>query len=237
MAASTVVKYGSLLKVNFSDNTTVLAYPLAENYFYASTNNWGLELITLSNNTIILTHSDYSISTGYQTSNSELWIITATSTSPTGGGGSGTPTPGGPWEWPLNTSLWTISSPYGPRTYPYNRFHYGVDITGHGINGVDVWAISDGVVSHSSYDIYGGNTVHIDHADNSRSYYDHFIAPSSTVVGQALVKGQVIGNVGSTGDSTGAHLHFETHKPPGTPVDPIIYMRERGHEFGEVQTT
>lgn len=105
-----------------------------------------------------------------------------------------------------------ISSPYG---YRGGDFHYGVDIASGGKH-VPIVAAADGVVSktkgHSSY----GNVIFIKHNINGTLYetvYAHMKDPTPLKVGQQVSKGQTIGTMGTTGNSTGIHLHFEVHSP------------------------
>lgn len=122
--------------------------------------------------------------------------------------------------WPLPGYTY-ISSGYGSR---WGGFHTGIDITGGGVYGANIVAAESGVVilasSHYSY----GNYVIIDHGGGYSTLYAH--ASSLLVsVGQAVHKGQAIAKVGSTGNSTGPHLHFEVrvngaHKNPSGFVHP-----------------
>lgn len=122
--------------------------------------------------------------------------------------------------WPLPGYTY-ISSGYGSR---WGGFHTGIDITGGGVYGANIVAAESGVVilasSHYSY----GNYVIVDHGGGYSTLYAH--ASSLLVgVGQAVHKGQAIAKVGSTGNSTGPHLHFEVrvggvHKNPSGFVRP-----------------
>jgi murein DD-endopeptidase MepM/ murein hydrolase activator NlpD len=115
-----------------------------------------------------------------------------------------------------------VTSGYGYRTHPiygYRRLHAGIDIgapTGQGI----VAALGGTVVTAGPMGSYG-NLVVIDHGDGFATAYAH---QSRVLVssGQRVAKGQRIGLVGSTGASTGPHLHFET-RVNGEPVDPMRY--------------
>lgn len=105
-----------------------------------------------------------------------------------------------------------ISSPYG---YRGNAFHYGVDIASGGKH-VPIVAAADGVVSRSEYHYSYGNVVFIKHNLNGKSYetvYAHMRDLPPVKVGEKVTKGQTIGTMGTTGDSTGIHLHFEVHSP------------------------
>jgi murein DD-endopeptidase MepM/ murein hydrolase activator NlpD len=124
-----------------------------------------------------------------------------------------------------------ISSPFGNRRY-YGRststaFHNGIDFEGK--FGEPILAAADGVVNHANWYYNYGRTVKITHADNFETLYAHMsrIAPGMTP-GTAVHKGDVIGYVGSTGRSTGPHLHFSTIVN-GQFVDPAQYLSAEGN--------
>jgi len=124
--------------------------------------------------------------------------------------------------WPSNNSR-TITSPYGMRFHPVlkqYKLHSGMDIGA--AYGTDVLAADSGtVISCGWMGGYGQATI-IDHGNGISTLYGH---QSQILVsnGQQVTKGQVIGKVGSTGWSTGPHLHFEV-RVNGTPVDPTKYL-------------
>ena len=109
---------------------------------------------------------------------------------------------------------------------PAGSAHTGSDIAGADINGTPIYAIQDGVVITSGYSNYGyGNYVIINHGecvDNNSSYislYGHCSALVA-VEGQTVKKGDLIGYVGTTGNSTGPHLHLEVREN-GERIDPL----------------
>ena len=111
-------------------------------------------------------------------------------------------------SWPL-PGYYRISSPYGYRIHPISKekkFHKGVDIPAK--FGTDVLATDYGVVSFSGVQNGYGNIVAIKHFDGKTSLYGH---NSKNIVkeGELVYKGQPIAKVGSTGRSTGNHVHFE----------------------------
>lgn len=131
------------------------------------------------------------------------------------------------FAWPYGGSYY-ISSGFGYRIHPtlgYSKLHGGIDITGSGAYGKPIYAIADGQVILSQYYDSYGNCVMIDHGTyNGTSIVSLYAHASSLVVsnGQNVKKGQLIAYVGSTGRSTGAHLHFEIREN-GTRVNPLNY--------------
>jgi murein DD-endopeptidase MepM/ murein hydrolase activator NlpD len=114
-----------------------------------------------------------------------------------------------------------VTSEFGPR---WGTEHEGIDI-GAGA-GAPVRAAADGVVRRASW--YGGygNAVIIDHGGGVQTLYGHN-ASLDVRPGQRVSAGQAIAKVGSTGDSTGPHLHFEV-EVDGRKVDPRPWLKERG---------
>src|SRR5690606_18128216 len=106
------------------------------------------------------------------------------------------------------------------------RLHAGVDMTSQPA-GSPVVAAAAGTVTAAGWSGGGGNTVTIDHGGGISTRYLHLATPSPLRLGQAVPLGQRIGLEGSTGDSTGSHLHFEVHVQ-GDPVDPVPFMAQRG---------
>ena len=137
-----------------------------------------------------------------------------------GGGGGAPPSNGGPFIWPCDGR---VGSGFGYRTHPISgttRMHTGVDM-GCG-NGTPIRAAAAGVVSSAGWNGGYGNAVVIDHGNGLATLYGH---QSSLAVsrGQSVSTGQTIGYVGSTGASTGPHLHWEVWVN-GSPVDPMGYV-------------
>ncbi len=114
-------------------------------------------------------------------------------------------------------------SPFGPRVHPiFNvvRMHTGIDMGAP--TGAPIYAAADGVVVIAGEQGGYGNTVVIDHGDGIATLYAHQSA-IGVVVGDLVEAGDVIGFVGSTGFSTGPHLHFEV-RLNGTPIDPLPHI-------------
>jgi murein DD-endopeptidase MepM/ murein hydrolase activator NlpD len=113
-----------------------------------------------------------------------------------------------------------ITSPYGYRTHPVlggRRLHTGVDIAAP--TGTPIYAVGNGEVIYAGWRGGYGNTVIVDHGGGRATLYAHMSSIGARV-GQSVSKGQVIGRVGSTGISTGPHVHFEL-RINGRPVNPL----------------
>ncbi|WP_052446862.1 murein hydrolase activator EnvC family protein [Candidatus Soleaferrea massiliensis] len=129
---------------------------------------------------------------------------------------------GGDLAWPL-PGYYTISSPYGSR-FGGADFHTGTDITGGGARGKDIVAANSGIVIVVGWMPNGyGNYFQIDHGGGISTLYAHcdevLVKP-----GQEVSKGEVVGKVGSTGWSTGPHLHFEVRVNNET-TDPMSHFK------------
>lgn len=127
---------------------------------------------------------------------------------------------------PIWPAVARISSPFGNRLHPVTktyRMHTGIDIA-VGMN-TPVKAADSGVVIHASDTWLGGygKTVIVDHGGGISTLYAHNNT-INTKVGENVVQGQVISYSGTTGLSTGPHLHFEV-RLDGTPVDPQKYLK------------
>lgn len=103
----------------------------------------------------------------------------------------------------------TISSEFGTRIHPISgdlRFHAGTDIAAK--EGTKIYAAFDGEVIKADYDQWNGNFIKIEHENDIMTVYCH-CKKLNVKKGQKIRAGEVIGTVGSTGSSTGPHLHFE----------------------------
>lgn len=130
-----------------------------------------------------------------------------------------------PAGWPLARGVGRITSGFGYRRDPFNRrvrHHDGTDISAR--HGTPVRSTAKGVVRKAEYMSYLGNTVVINHGNGINTVYAHLSA-MSVRPGQAVERGELIGRVGSTGRSTGPHLHYEVHVS-GRPVDPAKYLTD-----------
>ena len=136
-------------------------------------------------------------------------------------GGSSNTVNGITWLLPINYTR--FSSPFGYRIHPIYgdwRMHYGVDLSAP--QGTPIYATRGGRVTYATYDSSSGYYVSINHLDGFVSKYLHMthyiVSP-----GQYVAAGQIIGYCGSTGASTGPHLHFSLYYN-GTAVNPALYI-------------
>jgi len=136
--------------------------------------------------------------------------------------GTGTVVGGLTWVQPCYYTV--LTSPFGWREHPVyggQRFHYGVDLAA--AQGTPIVATRAGVVTSATYDSAAGYYVVIDHQDGFVTKYlhmTHFIVSP----GEYVSAGQKIGEMGSTGASTGSHLHFGVMQN-GEYVNPMLYIR------------
>ncbi|WP_111645043.1 murein hydrolase activator EnvC family protein [Paranoxybacillus vitaminiphilus] len=126
-----------------------------------------------------------------------------------GGGGDLPPVTSGAFMRPANGP---VTSEFGPR---WGKFHYGIDIGKRG-SSVPVVAAADGYVFRSYYSDTYGNVIFITHVIDGQVFTTVYAHLESRLVGegQTVSKGQMIGYMGNTGRSFGAHLHFELHRGP-----------------------
>lgn len=144
---------------------------------------------------------------------------------PTAPPGDWTPVAG--FAWP---SLGPISSRFGMRYSPIDgqlRLHGGIDLAVG--TGTAVWATKSGTVMEAGFSEVYGRYVVLQHNGGYRSLYAHNSALAVSV-GETVSQGEIIAWSGSTGLSTGPHLHFEIHYL-GAPVDPLLLLTERVAEL------
>ena len=110
-----------------------------------------------------------------------------------------------------------VTSPFGMRTiWGKRQMHNGIDLVGEGSSLDYVIAFADGVVKISKYSVTAGEYVQIDHGSGNFTRYLHMKKGSRTVkAGDKVLKGQVLGYMGATGNVTGAHLHFDVNVDSG----------------------
>lgn len=135
-----------------------------------------------------------------------------------------------PSRMPLDAA--TMTSTYGMRTHPVlggRRNHNGVDLAQP--TGTPVYATADGFVSRAEPFSSYGNYIQIEHGGELQTRYAH-LSGYAVATGEQVVKGQLIGYVGSTGRSTGPHLHYEV-RVAGEAVDPRPYMVDTQLALGD----
>ena len=126
--------------------------------------------------------------------------------------------------WPL-PGRYNLSSLFGSRKHPITgkaNNHTGIDIPAS--SGTSILAAKSGVVTTSTYNNSYGNYVVVSHSDGTSTLYAHMVRRNCSK-GDTVSQGQVIGYVGTTGSSTGNHLHFEV-RVNGSRVDPINYFTD-----------
>lgn len=129
---------------------------------------------------------------------------------------------GGQLQWPLN-GYSSISSSFGYRIHPIygtSHLHSGIDIPAP--MGTPIYAAYDGQVAWANYNWSAGNWIGIDHGNGLYTIYMHMSA-FKVAEGTYVKKGDLIGLVGSTGSSTGPHLHFSV-RLNGSYVEPLSYV-------------
>ncbi|MFD5161047.1 peptidoglycan DD-metalloendopeptidase family protein [Streptomyces hawaiiensis] len=143
-------------------------------------------------------------------------IVDAVNSMFSGGGG------GGPWIKPVNVAYGT---PFGKRGSMWSSGrHTGLDFPAP--TGTPVHAVANGQVTGAASGGPYGNHVIVSHGGGLASLYAH-LSKMLTSVGKGVTQGQTIGKVGSTGNSSGPHLHLEARRN-GTPVDPMTYLNGPG---------
>ncbi|MEV0896185.1 M23 family metallopeptidase [Actinoplanes sp. NPDC049802] len=134
------------------------------------------------------------------------------------------PLPKRNWVHPLPSA--SVTSCFGPR---WGRLHAGVDLAAP--HGAPVVAAGAGTVVAAGANGGYGNAVLIDHGNGYLTHYGH-LSVIGVEVGRVVKAGEHIGDEGSTGRSTGPHLHFEVHEGHfQNPVEPTTWMREHGVEI------
>ncbi|QNN65207.1 M23 family metallopeptidase [Sphingomonas rhizophila] len=132
-----------------------------------------------------------------------------------------------PSEKPVRSAEFT--SGYGVRSDPFKgraAMHAGIDLAGP--LGTPIYATADGVVSTAGYNSGGyGNLIKVDHGKGIETRYGH-LSSMAVQAGQRVTRGQLIGRMGSTGRSTGSHLHYEV-RIDGRAVNPIPFMKSNDY--------
>ena len=128
------------------------------------------------------------------------------------------------WGAPLSGD-YRITATFGQGGSLWSNDHTGVDLAAP--SGTPVAAVAAGTVTHSGYAGAYGTRVEVTHADGTETSYSH-LSRSDVVEGQTVQQGAVLGAVGSTGNSTGPHLHLELTPAGGVPVDPVQALLAQG---------
>lgn len=130
-------------------------------------------------------------------------------------------------SWTLPVANYSLTSGFGTRVHPITgeiRLHAGIDLAAP--TGTPVRSVADGIVQSAGSSSGYGNLVTIRHATGIESYYGH-LSRIDVRPGSIVSAGELIGAVGSTGNSTGPHLHLEI-RHNGAPTDPEPFLREKG---------
>jgi len=126
------------------------------------------------------------------------------------------------YRFPLDSGI--LTSPFGKRPSPFSgkpSYHPGIDLAAP--MGANVYACAPGKVRAVGYSNVYGNHIIIKHNDGNESLYGH-LSKTIATLNQVVKAGMIIGEVGSTGMSTGPHLHFEVRKS-GVPTDPEVFIK------------
>lgn len=142
---------------------------------------------------------------------------------------AGVPPPVASDGWTLPVVGYTVTDSFGPRAAPCaycSTVHWGMDLASG--CGEPIFAASSGTVSKVGEEGTFGFRIMIDHPGGFHSLYAHLTRGSATVApGDPVAAGDVVAKEGTTGQSTGCHLHFET-RVDGQRVSPISFLLERG---------
>ena len=113
-----------------------------------------------------------------------------------------------------------VTSSFGYRLNPFPAYHYGMDLAGQANS--PIYVTADGVVRQTGWAVGYGQAVLVDHSFGYSTLYGH-LADIRVKKGDIVKRGQVIASMGTTGRSTGVHLHYEVWKD-GIPVNPKDYL-------------
>lgn len=113
-----------------------------------------------------------------------------------------------------------VTSNFGYRLSPFPSYHYGMDLAGKANS--PIYVTADGVIRQTGWALGYGQAVLVDHSFGYSTLYGH-LADIRVKKGDRVKRGQVIASMGTTGRSTGVHLHYEVWKD-GTPVNPKNYL-------------
>jgi len=102
--------------------------------------------------------------------------------------------------------------------------HHGIDLAPNGSENLSIASAGDGVIAFAGVYPDGNIVVEIQHSNGLFTRYMHLATTPTVKTGQEVNAGDIIGHTGTTGNSTGVHLHFEIHEGNGNPIDPRTYL-------------
>ena len=129
------------------------------------------------------------------------------------------------WQLPLPAGSYRVSNNFGHCSYLWVNCHTGEDLSAP--SGTPIYSVASGTVTEAGYDGSYGNKTVVTLEDGTEIWYCHQTTMGVSV-GETLTPGQTIGTVGSTGNTTGPHLHIEVHPGAGDAVDPVSALAVRG---------
>lgn len=127
----------------------------------------------------------------------------------------------------MNTGKYMVTSEYGMRIHPQTKkrkLHAGIDLGPYGAENLPIIAAADGIVTVSGFHYSAGNYVNIEHENGLMTRSLHMTELSPFATNQQVKQGDIIGFTGTTGASTGVHLHFETYEGAGKVINPRTYF-------------
>ena len=129
------------------------------------------------------------------------------------------------WQLPLPAGSYRSSHNFGHCSYLWANCHTGEDLSAP--SGTPIYSVTSGTVTQTGYDGAYGNKTVITLEDGTELWYCHQTSISVSS-GESVSPGQQIGTVGSTGNTTGPHLHLEVHPGAGDAVDPVSALSVHG---------
>lgn len=125
------------------------------------------------------------------------------------------------WQLPLSAGSYRLTATFGQSSGLWSRTHTGLDFAAP--SGTPIYAVANGTISETSYaGAYGNRTV-MTLDDGTELWYCHQTSFAASE-GETVAAGELIGYVGSTGNSTGPHMHLEVRPGAGDPVDPFTAL-------------
>jgi murein DD-endopeptidase MepM/ murein hydrolase activator NlpD len=129
-------------------------------------------------------------------------------------------------QWVLPVTGYRLSARFGARSSLWSSgMHTGLDMSGP--SGSTIVSVAAGKVQSTGYEGSYGNRIIVELQDGTEVWYCH-LSRFATTPGKNVAPGETIGYTGSTGNTTGPHLHIEIHPGGGDPVDPIPVMQQHG---------